>query len=156
MTTEYKQRILTDSERESYRLAEESLLGAILIDAADSDDSRATINRISQIVQPSDFQGYKQGYDVTDWQCREARIYSAMLSCPTSPHIVNVATELVSRKLSKPGDCAFMSHCGAECPNSYDVDDYAVTVRYFSQLKNSVESGGRHLEFKKPYKGLEI
>ena len=138
---EMKRRVLNSAECEAYKLAEESLLGAILVDASDGNDNRDTINAIALIVKPSDFMGFDERYPVNQYQCRNGRIYSAMLSCKGSPHIVNVSTEITSRGLINPGDNAHMSHCTAEVPNSYDWEDYAVSVRYFSQLRKSVESG---------------
>ena len=137
----YKRRVLSPGEIESYQLAEESLLGAILINASD-DDNRDNINAIAFIVKPADFRGFNSQYPVNEWQCQNGRIYSAMLSCKGSPNIVNVATELVNRKLIKQGDVAHLSHCTAICPMSLDWNDYAVSVRYFAQLMKSLSEGG--------------
>lgn len=136
----YTRRALTTGELEAMRSAEECLIGAILIDAS-HDSGRDTINRCALIVTPRDFWDYNERYPMNARQPRNARIYDAMLTCPGAPHQVNVHAEMVRRGLIQPGDVAWFSHCVAACPTSLDWQDYAVAVRYYSQLRRSVATG---------------
>ena len=120
--------------------AENCLIGAILINS-DGDEDRKTINAVVFIVNPKDFWDFDERYPVNNYQCQNGRIYSAMLTCKGSPHIVNVAKELVTRGLLKSGDLSHLSHCTAICPMSLDWQDYAVSVRYYSQLRKSIKGG---------------
>jgi replicative DNA helicase len=136
-----KPRILTTAEVAAMHQAEECLLGAILIGASDGLDDRGTINACAFIVKPADFWDFDARYPVNIRQCQNGRIYSAMLACKGPPHVVNVATEMSARGLLRDGDQAHLSHCIAEVPTHLDWNDYAISVRYYSQLRNSVIGG---------------
>ena len=138
-----EKRVLSVEEVQAARQAEENLLGAILVDASDGEADRHFIDAIAFIVKPFDFMGFDNRYPVNSWQCQNGRIYSAMLTCKGAPHSVNVAAELSRRGLLKQGDLSQLSHCIAELPTHLDWNDYAVAVRYYSQLRNSVKGEER-------------
>ena len=135
-------RALTPAEYEAMHRAEECLIGAILVDAC-GDGDRSTIDACAFIVKPSDFWDYAPHYPMNARQPMNARIYAAMLSCKDPPHVVNVAAEMSARGLLMNGDQAHISHCIAEVPTHLDWNDYAVSVRYYSQLRNSVIGGDK-------------
>jgi replicative DNA helicase len=67
-------------------LAEESLLGAILIVSSYGD--KTAISETRRIIQPEHFSDFGMYIPI------RARIYKAMLDCDVAPHIVNLANYL--------------------------------------------------------------
>lgn len=107
--------------------AEESLLGALLIEATDFNNE--AIKEVAQIITPQDFSDAYQGRGLRE------RIFTAMLSCP-HPDQVAVARELNRTGKLQRGDCAYLCHLVAVCPMSLDYMHYAEVVSQYSKLRN--------------------
>ncbi len=100
--------------------AEDSLLGAILIDATNG--SKQAINKAKTIVNPGDFHQYNNRL-----------IFTAMLACKDAPHQINVARQMLNMGILEDGCVSQMSHCISITPTHLDYQDYADAVREYSQ-----------------------
>jgi replicative DNA helicase len=106
-------------------LAEESLLGAILIEATATHS--LAIRQVANLVNHTDFS------DASDYfSNRRSRIFKAMTQCE-HPEVVSVAQRLVDSKQLKSGDLSYLSHLIAECPTSLDYLWYAKAVRKYAR-----------------------
>lgn len=106
--------------------AEESLLGAILIESTDG--TRDTIEEVSKIITASDFR---------DFRC--SRIFSAMQQCSLPPHQINTARSLHEINKLEKNDCAYLCHLVSICPCSLDYLDYAKAVKEYSNQRGGVK-----------------
>lgn len=113
--------------------AEESLLGAILIE---SSCGREAIRMVRKIVEPLDF--------LSD---RMNKIYHAMLNCQ-QPHQINVAQELHRTNKLFEYDCSYLCHLVSICPCSLDYESYALAVKRYANSRNGVKvnAGFRGIE----------
>ncbi len=109
-------------------LAEESLLGAILIEATATHS--LVIRQVQNLVNHTDFS------DARERDNRRSRIFKAMTQCD-HPEVVSVAQKLEDMKLLRAGDCAYLSHLITECPTSLDYLYYAKAVRKYSRGNDS-------------------
>ncbi len=114
---------------EAVELAEESLIGAILIESTRG--TNEAIRKVSAIVEPWDFRGCLKIDKPERWIWR-ARIYHAMTLCERPPHIINVAHKMIELNIFHNMDAALMQHCIAGTPCSLDYMDYARTVKDYS------------------------
>ena len=106
-------------------LAEESLLGSILIEATATHS--LAIHQVSSLVNHTDFS------DARDYfSNRRSRIFKAMTQCE-HPDIVCVAQWLVDTKQLKDGDLPYLSHLISECPTSFDYLWYGKAVRKYAR-----------------------
>ncbi len=101
--------------------AEESLLGALLIEGANLNET--AIEEVKAIIQSSHFIHYNDG--------RHARIYEAMTHLK-HPHQVAVAEELNQNNKLQKGDCSYMAHLVAECPCPIAYMDFARAILSYS------------------------
>ena len=108
-------------EARAHELAEESLLGAILI-------SPEIITEVAKTIRPSDFRGGESS--------RNARIYKAMTECE-HPDQISVARKLQELKLLVLHDCAYLRHLVSVCPMSLDYPYYVEAVLKYAVDRNS-------------------
>ena len=121
--------------------AEESLLGAILIQSCAND--RSVINQVSQIVEIIDFEGCFLKVNPFNWPVH-ARVFYAMLKCDNPPHEINTASSMNTLGILKIHDCVHLAHYVSICPCSLDYLDYAKAVRQYSikkQVKYYADKG---------------
>jgi replicative DNA helicase len=104
---------------QSVRLAEQSLLGAILIDS--SDGSTEVIDYCSHRIKPEYF------LDYNFYDSKNTRIYIAMLECK-SPNQIAVAQKLKETKKLWGGDCVYLRELVADCPTIYIYQDCVETI----------------------------
>lgn len=104
--------------------AEESLLGAILIEATATHS--LAIHQVQSFVNWADFS------DATDYDNKRTRIFKAMTLCP-HPEIVSVAQKMQELKTMRQGDISYLHHLIAECPTSMDYIYYAKAVRWYAR-----------------------
>jgi hypothetical protein len=118
--------------------AEESLLGAIMIQAQGGD------NRTKELkIEPGDFYGCVQSDKPDRWPIR-ARVYYAMTQCDCPPHQINVANQMFNLGILHDGDCAMLCSYVAVTPCSMDYQDYAKVLKDYSvkrKAKWMAESG---------------
>jgi len=117
-------------ETEATIQAEESLLGAILIESAYA-GNRDAINRARDIISPGNFYGYLPGKAINQ-QSQRARIFYAMVQSESPPHQVETARTLNQLGLLQTGDVALLCHLVSVCPCSLDFEDYAKAVKDYS------------------------
>lgn len=109
--------------------AEESLIGAILLESA-YDDGNA-IRQIKQIIEPWDFNGCTKSDKPWQWIWR-ARIYYAMTLCEVPPTEIIVTHKLIDLNMLQKEDRALLSHCVWVTPCSLDYLIYAGVVKDYS------------------------
>lgn len=124
--------IILDEVQTATRLAEQALLGAILIES--SCGSMTAIHTARGRVRPEDFLGYLATAKPWD-RCIHARIYQAMLSCQLPPHQINTAQEMNRLHILQPGDCAYLLELISLCPCALDYKSYAVVVARYAELR---------------------
>lgn len=149
---------LTGAEQQ----AEESLLGAILLESSDS--SKESIRKASSIIHYSDFYGFNPGHDKQPklWPIR-SRIFHAMTQCPEAPHQINTALQMDRLGILQDGDITYMQHLVVICPCPLDYADYAKAVKEYSVkrlVKYHADRGNlqaiEKLTHQNDYKGLRI
>ncbi len=119
--------------------AEESLLGAILIES--SDNSTQAISEVNKIVKSEDFYGVD----------RNSRVFEAMLRTE-HPHQIGVAQTLYRNGKLASGDISYLCHLVFQCPCSLDYLDYAKAVKTYSLARQ----GYRQPPILKPiYRGFD-
>ena len=109
------------------KLAEKSLLGAILIDS--SNGSTMIVDYAKFRIKPDYF------LDSKLWDNRNSRIYKAMLECK-SPNQIAVAKKLNEMKMLKSGDCAYLRELVADCPTIYVYQDCIKVI-----LESAIQRG---------------
>jgi len=111
--------------------AEESLLGAILLESSAS--SKESIRKVSPVVHYSDFFGFNPGHDKQPklWPVN-SRIFYAMTQCPDPPHQINTALQMDRLGILQDYDIAYMQHLVVICPCPLDYLDYAKAVKEYS------------------------
>jgi replicative DNA helicase len=102
--------------------AEDSLIGSILIES--NGDIKDAINAVAKILTPAHFHS---------WNNRQ--IYTAMLSCPNSPTVVNVTKQLQIMNLLEQGMRAHMALCISIIEFSPDYPDYALAVKHYAEAR---------------------
>lgn len=111
--------------------AEESLLGAILVES--SDGSRQAIEKISTILKPEYFYIEKH-----------RAIYEAMLSCPLPPHQVNIPRQMLTMNTLEDGITKYLSYLISRVPCSLDYMDYTLAVKSYGEQRQVDYGKQRH------------
>lgn len=134
---------LTETQ-EATRIAEQALLGAILVESSYA-GSKAILS-VRGLVNPEDFLGYLP--TAKPWgQCRHARIYRAMqslLSSKDAPHQINTAQEMNRLHILQPGDCGYLCELVSLCPCSLDYRSYAKVVANYAEGRGIKRVSGYH------------
>lgn len=105
--------------------SEDVLIGSILIQSSDGDKN--AINEVSKILLPEHFDSY---FDRV--------IYTAMLSCPSAPHIVNTTKQLEITNHLENGMLLHLGYCVSRVPSSLDYMDYAKAIIHYASVRGGI------------------
>jgi replicative DNA helicase len=117
-----------DESPEACLMAEQALLGSILIDSTYGNCE--AIRYAKRTLTPSDFRDGQYRPDG-----RHARIFTAMCQCER-PEQISVATQMNKMGLLKGGDCQYICELVADTPTHLDYKLYADAVLHFANKRN--------------------
>lgn len=137
--------MITEAIYQARREAEESLLGAILIESAGG--NMECISRVKCLVIPEDFMDCHESHNL------HSRIYQAMINSSKAPHQINVAQNMADINTLQKFDCAEMSHMISNVPCSLDYMDYAEAVHHYG-VQDRIEYHARKGQFHQVQKDL--